>query len=108
MRTIFPNGALSVYSPIRWTSLLHFILANGLLDGADIDSTIPAKFHCDQSYYQSPLEPTMKIKDALDLFKLQNHKIFYFGIEIADDTLFSDITKITYPDTFVHLVLHPT
>jgi len=50
----------------------------------------------------------MKVKDALELFKLENYKIFYFGIEISLETSFSELIKIKYPDTFCHLVLHPT
>ena len=71
------------------------------------ESSVAAKFHCDNTYYQRPLDPTMRIKDALEHFKLERHKILYFGVEILPETVFSEIQTFIYPDTFMHLVLQP-
>ena len=64
---------------------------------------------CDQSYFQRPIQAGCSIRDALNQFNLESdrHRIIYMGIEIDLETDLGDLEKISYPDTFVHLVLQP-
>jgi len=73
------------------------------------DQNIAAKFHCDQSYFQRPIQAGCSIRDALNQFNLESdrHRILYMGIELDLETDLGDLEKISYPDTFVHLVLQP-
>lgn len=85
------------------------VLASPLGEQIGEDQNIAAKFHCDQSYFQRPIQAGCSIRDALNQFNLESdrHRILYMGIELDLETDLGDLEKISYPDTFVHLVLQP-
>ena len=62
-------------------------LASPLGEQIGEDQNIAAKFHCDQSYFQRPIQAGCSIRDALNQFNLESdrHRILYMGIELCNE-----------------------
>ena len=88
---------------------ITFTIAGPLGECVSDDQLIAAKFHCDQQYYQQPLTKGVSIRDALCQLNLESsrHRIFYLGVELDHEIGLGDLEKVSYPDTFVHLVIQP-
>jgi len=85
------------------------LIAEKLLTGSE-DKNVPVKFHFDCKYFQTQVEKSENLDSALSRalpasFSVDNFKILYFGFEIDRTVQISDLECLTYPDTFIHLVL---
>jgi len=109
---------IAQFQQTDWKRLWHSVVecdvaewaqvANKLQEAQESD-VIPAKFHFDRVYFQLPLTRETTLHECLDKFKMspeqQQVQVWHLGVQLSLDVQLGQLARLTYPDTFLHLVI---